>query len=92
MMQCLLNVIVLVLLIMTVQPHPICNQATSGTTCYATVTANKTFLNEWLSLHHDSDGIDQLRGINKNSITKKLKDAIKMVIFIINFVYEYLLH
>lgn len=73
------HLIIVALMLMTVEPHPICQQ-TGGQqnstaiqpTCYANLTANETFLNEWLSLHDESDGIDELRSRKDGSIASIL--------------------
>lgn len=73
-MQCMTSAVVIVLLVvMIVESHPICNYAaTNEPTCYTNLTANVSFLNEWLSLHDNSEGINQLRGRMDNTIVKSL--------------------
>lgn len=46
------------------------NSTTIEPTCYP--TANATFLNEWLSLQDESEGINQLRSRKASSITRIL--------------------
>lgn len=68
MMKYLISVVVVIaLLVMKVESYPICFQ-----TCYTDVTTNVSFLNNWLSLHHESEGIDQLRRHKSGSIVNQL--------------------
>ena len=76
--------------LMRVQPHPVCQQTidqkntTDGPTCSTNLTANVTLLKEWLSLHDESKGIDQLRSRTENSITSiLLNHTTTMVIILI---------
>ena len=66
-------VVAILLMMMMVQPHPICNtNFNPDPTCSTNLTANESFLNEWLSLHDESKGIDQLRGRRNKSIASIL--------------------
>ena len=76
-MQSLISAVVIVLLVMLVEPHPICKQ-TSEPTCYTNLTANLSFLNEWLSLNDESKGLDQLRKHKHNSIANILINLTKV--------------
>lgn len=74
-MQYFISAIVIGLLVINVECHPICKQTadqlnatTNEPSCSTNLTANATFLNEWLSLHDDSEGIDQLRNRKSNTI------------------------
>ena len=74
-MKCIISAVVIATLVMIVKSHPICQQAVNATTnepCYANPTANVSFLNEWLSLHDNSQGINQLRSRKDSSIVSKL--------------------
>ena len=76
-MKCIISAVVITTLVMIVKSHPIpvCQQAVNATTsesCYANPTANVSFLNEWLSLHDNSQGINQLRSRKDSSIASKL--------------------
>ena len=63
---------ILFVIIVLVEPHPICQNITSVPTCATNLTANVTILNEWLSLHDNSEGIDQLRSHKESSIASIL--------------------
>ena len=74
-MKCIISAVVIATLVMIVKSHPICQQAVNATTsepCYANPTANVSFLNEWLSLHNNSQGINQLRRTKDSSIASQL--------------------
>ena len=93
MMQSLVSAIVIVLLVTLVEPHPICKQATdqsntttSRPTCNTNLTANISFLDEWLSLHDESQGLDQLRR-HKHSSTASILFRLTKVIQLVD-VYE----
>ena len=80
MMQSLISAVVLVLSVILVEPHPICKQ-TSEPTCYTNLTANISFLNEWLSLNDESQGLDQLRRHKHNSTANILMRLTKVQLF-----------
>ena len=76
---------------MTVEPHPICqetnDQQNSTTiaeaTCYTNLTANETILNEWLSLHDKSEGINQLHRRKTSSIASVLLNLTAEMVIIV---------
>jgi len=78
-MQNLITAAITLSLLIVVKPHPICNQttdqhntATSELACNTNLTASLAFLNDWLSLHDESKGIDQLRSRIDSSIASIL--------------------
>ena len=89
-MQYLITAALMILFLMIVEPHPICketidqqNFSTAQPACYANLTANETFLNEWLSLHDDSEGINQLRRRKDSSIASVLLNLTAEMVIII---------
>jgi len=80
-MQYLISAVIITLFVVIVKTHPICRPTIdiSEPTCHTNLTTNTTFLNEWLSLHHKSEGIDQLRRRNDKSIASILLS--EMVLF-----------
>lgn len=62
----------IILFVTIVESYPLCQQITSGPTCTTNLTANITVLDEWLSLHDNSEGIDQLRSHKDSSIASIL--------------------
>lgn len=74
-MKYMISAVVLVTIVMIVKSHPICKETTdqsSDTACYTNLTANISFLNEWMSLHDKSKGINALRRHKSNSIASIL--------------------
>ena len=66
------SAVLMILFAIIAEPYPVCQQMTSGPTCNSNLTANVTLLNEWLSLHDNSEGIDQLRSHKDSSIASIL--------------------
>lgn len=79
-MQYLISAVLLISLLMIVEPRPMCHMHKDANhhndtwepTCYTNLTADVAFLREWLSLHDESEGIDQLRNRKDSSIASIL--------------------
>ena len=88
-MKCMISAVVLVTLVMIARSHPLCqpdvNFTISEATCYVNVTANVSFLNEWLSLRDDSPGINQLRSRKDTIVSKLLQQLTSKVCYLISW-------
>ena len=75
-MKYTISAVVLVILVMVTRSQSMCQQGANATSseaaCYVNLTANVSFLNEWLSLRDDSPGINQLRNRKDTTIVSKL--------------------
>lgn len=96
-MQYLVTAGLMILFLVIVEPHPMCletvdhqNSTTVEPACYTNVTANETFLNEWLSLHDKSEGINQLRRRKDSSIVSILLNLTAEMV-IIKVIYNYMI-
>ena len=83
-MQSSITAVVIVSLVMLVESHPICSGQSSVTTnepsCYTNLTASASFLNEWLSIHQDSEGIDKLRNHKGSTVWNLLRNTLKVIV------------
>ena len=95
-MQYLVTAGLMILCVVIVEPHPMCPEtvdyqnSTVEPACYTNVTANETFLNEWLSLHDKSEGINQLRRRKDSSIVSILLSLTAEMV-IIKVIYNYMI-
>ena len=95
-MQYLVTAGLIILFLVIVEPHPMCPEivhhqnSTIEPACYTNVTANETFLNEWLSLNDKSEGINQLRRRKDSSIVSILLSLTAEMV-IIKVIHNYMI-
>ena len=95
-MQYLVTAGLIILFLVIVEPHPMCleivdhQNSTVEPACYINVTANETFLNEWLSLYDKSEGINQLRRRKDSSIVSILLSLTAEMV-IIKVIHNYMI-